>query len=202
METRKEDTKTVLGERIKQLRSFKLHMNQRQFADALGIQPSTLSGYENGNIVPSADILLRIAQLYHISLDWLFGLTNEQTPFSNLGEVVAAILQIDNLSELRFEIERNKPDTESEDDKWYCLLKFYGNSAEYMNNGDVCSFLDSLYEHRAEFESYFESLESYEQWKESVIAYYSDIPVTQKPREALDYDERIARRNALLEAKK
>lgn len=71
-----------------------------------------------------------------------------------------------------------------------------------MNNGDVCSFLDSLYEHRAEFESYFERMEIYEQWKESVIAYYSDIPVTQKPQETLDDDERIARRNALLEAKK
>ena len=192
------ENSNVIGERIKRLRSYTLHMNQRQFADALGVQPSTLSGYEKGNIVPSTDILLKIANNYNVSLDWLFGLTNDSIHFSNLGEVLSDLLQIGELNELRYEIERNKPDTESNNDRWYCALKIYGKDDEHINNGDLCSFLDSLYEHRSDYESYFESLESYEQWKKSVIEYYSDVPVSVKQRETLSYDERIAKRDALL----
>ena len=192
------ENNNLIGERIKRLRSYTLHMNQRQFADALGLQPSTLSGYEKGHIVPSTDILLKIANNYNVSLDWLFGLTNDSIHFSNLGEVLSALLQIGELNELRYEIERNKPDMESDTNRWYCALKIYGKDNEHINNGDLCSFLDSLYEHRSDYESYFESLESYEQWKKSVIEYYSDVPVSVKQRETLSYDERIAKRDALL----
>lgn len=192
-----DNNENIIGERIKRFRSYTLNMNQRQFAEALGIQPSTLSGYEKGNIVPSTDVLLKIASTYNISLDWLFGLSNDTIHFSNLGEVVSAILQISELNELRFEVERNKPDVESDKNRWYCALKFLGKDGDHKHNGDLCSFLDSLYEHRSDFESYFESLESYEQWKKSVIEYYSDVPVTKAHFEPLDYDTRIKKRNKL-----
>ena len=39
-----DNNENVIGERIKRFRSYTLNMNQRQFAEALGIQPSTLSG--------------------------------------------------------------------------------------------------------------------------------------------------------------
>ena len=103
---------------------------------------------------------------------------------------------------MRFEVDRNKPDIESGENRWYCALKFYGKDDDHKHNGDLCSFLDSLYEHRSDFESYFESLESYEQWKKSVIYYYSDQPVSQIQHESLDYDARIAKRNALLDTSK
>jgi len=197
-----DNNENIIGERIKRFRSYTLNMNQRQFAEALGIQPSTLSGYEKGNIVPSTDVLLKIASTYNISLDWLFGLSNDSIHFSNLGEVISAILQISDLNELRFEVDRNKPDIESGENRWYCALKFYGKDDDHKHNGDLCSFLDSLYEHRSDFESYFESLESYEQWKKSIVDYYSDLPVSQTQHENLDYDARIAKRNALLDSSK
>ena len=96
----------------------------------------------------------------------------------------------------------NLPDIESGENRWYCALKFYGKDGDHKNNGDLCSFLDSLYEHRSDFESYFESLDSYEQWKKSIIDYYSDQPVSQTQHENLDYDARIAKRNALLDGSK
>jgi transcriptional regulator with XRE-family HTH domain len=79
-----DNNENIIGERIKRFRSYTLNMNQRQFAEALGIQPSTLSGYEKGNIVPSTDVLLKIASTYNISLDWLFGLSNDSIHFTNL----------------------------------------------------------------------------------------------------------------------
>ena len=64
----------IMGQRIKLLRSG-LKLNQTTFAESIGITQSTLSSYENGNVAPSTDVLLTIAIKYHISLDWLFGLS-------------------------------------------------------------------------------------------------------------------------------
>ena len=62
----------TMGQHIKLLRS-QLKLNQTTFAESIGITQSTLSSYENGNAVPSTDVLLTIATKYCISLDWLFG---------------------------------------------------------------------------------------------------------------------------------
>ncbi|MCR5748359.1 MAG: helix-turn-helix domain-containing protein, partial [Lachnospiraceae bacterium] len=101
------DNKNTIGERIKNFRSDSLHMTQRDFAEELGLQPSTLSGYEKGNIIPSTDILLKIARKYNLSLDWLCGLTNNAFQFNDLGEIVDALIKLNDLNEIRYEIERN-----------------------------------------------------------------------------------------------
>lgn len=46
-----------------------------------GISQSTLSKYENGEILPSTDNLLTLATYYNTSTDFLLDLTDEKTPY-------------------------------------------------------------------------------------------------------------------------
>ncbi len=51
------------GRRIKKIRVIDLDLNQKQFAKNLGITQPMVSKYEKGEIIPPAQILLRIAKL-------------------------------------------------------------------------------------------------------------------------------------------
>jgi len=51
------------GRRIKKIRVIDLDLNQKQFAKKLGITQPMVSKYEKGEIIPPAQILLRIAKL-------------------------------------------------------------------------------------------------------------------------------------------
>lgn len=46
-----------------------------------GISQSTLSKYENGEVLPTADNLLVLAAYYNTSLDFLMDLTDERKPY-------------------------------------------------------------------------------------------------------------------------
>ena len=48
---------------------------QEQLADILNLARSSISNYENGINEPSISILVAIADLYNVSLDWLTGRT-------------------------------------------------------------------------------------------------------------------------------
>ena len=61
--------------RIKELRTA-LKMTQSDFATSIGSSQNALSGYENGDRIPSYEILLSIAKTYNVSIDWLFGLSD------------------------------------------------------------------------------------------------------------------------------
>lgn len=48
---------------------------QEQIADILNLTRSSIANYENGINEPSISILVAIADLYNVSLDWLTGRT-------------------------------------------------------------------------------------------------------------------------------
>lgn len=92
------------GTRLKELRS-KYHMSQEKTASRLEISRSTIASYENNTAYPSADVLIRMALLFHVSTDYLLGL--EKRPVVVLdgltkrhASVVSSILDI-LLSEFR-----------------------------------------------------------------------------------------------------
>lgn len=82
-----------ISEKIKELRTD-LKMNQKNFSAAIGIRQSTLSSYENGVVTPSNDVLLTIAQKFHVSLDWLFGLSENKVQISTLSDIIWVLLQM------------------------------------------------------------------------------------------------------------
>lgn len=85
----------MLGERIYELRMAH-GWNQVQLAEKLNITKQTVSNWENDNIQPSVEMLVRIAKLFRVSTDYLLGL--DDTPNINVDGLplsfVAHIAQI------------------------------------------------------------------------------------------------------------
>ena len=78
----------MLNDNIKMLRMSR-NMNQVQFAKAMGVTKQCVSNWENDNVMPSVDMLVKIADFFRVSTDFLLGretgayidasgLTNEQ----------------------------------------------------------------------------------------------------------------------------
>lgn len=66
-----------LGKKIKQLR-FKAGLTQEQLADKIGIGAQSVSKWENSVAMPDITTLPLIAEVFGVSIDDLFDLTNEQ----------------------------------------------------------------------------------------------------------------------------
>lgn len=59
-------------ERIKELRKEK-KITMKQLGDIIGVAESTISLYENGKRQPDNDILLKLAEYFNVSVDYLLG---------------------------------------------------------------------------------------------------------------------------------
>lgn len=59
-----------LGERIRALRDER-HWSQDELATQVGSDARGISRYEHGKITPSLDTLIRIAETFNVSLDYL-----------------------------------------------------------------------------------------------------------------------------------
>ena len=67
-----EENITPFSERIKELRK-KRHMTQKQAAAELGIRYTAYQAYEYGKSEPNLDHLLKLADLFDVTLDELLG---------------------------------------------------------------------------------------------------------------------------------
>lgn len=63
----------MLGQRISELRHA-IGWSQVQLAEKLNITKQTVSNWENENIQPSIDMLVKLSGLFHVSTDYLLGL--------------------------------------------------------------------------------------------------------------------------------
>ena len=66
----------MLNNRIKELRST-YNISQVELGKKLGVTKQTISNWENDNIQPSIDMLLKIANFFHVKTDYLLGLDQE-----------------------------------------------------------------------------------------------------------------------------
>ena len=64
-----------MGEKLKSLRIEK-NLTQKQVADRIGLAISAVSSYESGTRYPSYDALVKLARIFHVSTDYLLGITN------------------------------------------------------------------------------------------------------------------------------
>lgn len=64
--------------RIKDLREDR-DMRQIDLANAVGIDQRTLSNYETGKTKPDSDSLIKLADFFNVSIDYLVGRTNTDT---------------------------------------------------------------------------------------------------------------------------
>ena len=66
--------------RIRDLREDR-DLSQQQVADYLGMKQPQYSRYERGLRDIPTDMLIRLAQLYKTSVDYILGLTNDSKPY-------------------------------------------------------------------------------------------------------------------------
>lgn len=63
----------MFGERINILRNA-YRLSQKELAESLHVSKQTVSNWENDNIAPSVEMLLKIAKFFNVSTDYLLGL--------------------------------------------------------------------------------------------------------------------------------
>ncbi|MFC2301692.1 MAG: helix-turn-helix domain-containing protein [Selenomonas artemidis] len=62
----------MISRRIKELR-LENHMTQKELSDYLNLTPKMISFYELGQRVPPSDIILKLAEKFNVSTDYLLG---------------------------------------------------------------------------------------------------------------------------------
>ena len=89
----------LFADRLRELRTKK-NLTQAQFVDGLGITASALSAYEKNLKNPSISVAKRIADKYHVSIDWLCGLsdkTNDEDAIKTYADLIKTLLNIQSL---------------------------------------------------------------------------------------------------------
>ncbi len=94
------------GKKLKKLRT-NAKLTQQELADRIGVSNTTISFCENTERYPSTDILIRIANYFHISTDYLLGIDNTKVlNISELNEEEVKSLQ--NLIQIFLNNRKNK----------------------------------------------------------------------------------------------
>ena len=66
----------IMGERLKLLRT-NLGLSQLKLAEEMNIKQSTIARYEDGASTPSSERLVELADFFDVSLDYIYGRTDE-----------------------------------------------------------------------------------------------------------------------------
>jgi transcriptional regulator with XRE-family HTH domain len=69
------------SKRLKELR-VKNEMSQKQLADLVNLKPSAISKYENGSTQPGIEILDKLTDIFHVSVDYLIGKSSIMNPYT------------------------------------------------------------------------------------------------------------------------
>lgn len=67
----------MLGDRIRELRNS-YQLSQVELAKELHVSKQTISNWENNNVPPSIDTLIRIATFFDVSTDYLLELHHQR----------------------------------------------------------------------------------------------------------------------------
>lgn len=89
--------------KLKMLRQQK-EMNQLELGKIVGVGKTTISNYETGYSVPDLDTIIKLAEYFQVSTDYLLGLTDEiaeeqdeiKHTFGNLSKNEQELLEIFN----------------------------------------------------------------------------------------------------------
>lgn len=91
----------MFGDVIERLRKSR-NFSQVQLAEKLGISKQSVSNWENNNILPSIDMLLKISRLFSVSCDYLL----EQHERSYLEISDLTVEQISHIQQIIDDIKR------------------------------------------------------------------------------------------------
>lgn len=69
----------TISESLKRFRQ-ELKLSQRQLAEKIGVPYQSYQTYEYGSSVPSANVIIKLAQAFDVSADYLLGLSDKPRP--------------------------------------------------------------------------------------------------------------------------
>ncbi len=76
----------MLSEKIKELR-LSFGISQVKLAEDLGVSKQCVSNWENDNVQPSVDMLIKIVKYFNVSCDYMLGIQSQtQIDVSGLKE--------------------------------------------------------------------------------------------------------------------
>lgn len=189
--------KKKIGQKIKNLRKIN-NLNQNELSNAIHVTQASLSLYENGNKLPSIDVLIRISEYFKVSLDWLCDLAN-QSHFYTMADVILSLLEINELDGLKATTEIIK-DSVANIDNYSCSIAFDGKIVNSKNYGDaednpaghLCKFLydwNNTAEQLSKLTDEEIKKNYYQMWLDKQLQYYSAIPIktkSEKMQEQID----------------
>lgn len=96
---------------MKRLRDLRedADMRQTKLAGMLNIKSSAISKYENGVMQPSLPTLMKIADIFNVSVDYLLGLSSVKNPYSadkftpREAEIVAKFRKLNRENQIRID---------------------------------------------------------------------------------------------------
>lgn len=78
----------TFGEQLEKLRKAQ-HMTQEEMGEKFGICASTLSNYERGVHQPDLEFIDKVADYFHVSIDYMFGKTSFYAPIDELNVLLS-----------------------------------------------------------------------------------------------------------------
>lgn len=69
----------ILNQRLKSLRGEK-QVTQQRIADVIGVSVTNVQKFEYGTARPRLENIIKLADFFNVSLDYLVGRTNDPTP--------------------------------------------------------------------------------------------------------------------------
>ncbi len=94
-----------ISERVKELRESK-NLTQADLAKHIGVSRSSVNSWEMGISLPTIDRLIDLAQLFHVSTDYLLGLKDENS--LSIGSLDKE--QVDVINRLIYYFDSHNPD--------------------------------------------------------------------------------------------
>ncbi len=93
-----------MNNKLKELRKNSA-LTQKQIADVIGIDRSTYSYYENGKASPSLEVLVKIAKVFNVTLDYIIYGEESKTvqPVSVLTDNYTSYSKVDSFVNLSLE---------------------------------------------------------------------------------------------------
>lgn len=67
----------TLGDRLTELREAN-KFTKAEMAQKLGVNKSTITRYETNEIKPNLDMLIKMSEIFGVTLDWIAGLENNE----------------------------------------------------------------------------------------------------------------------------
>ncbi len=164
----------MINERLRELRKSK-NITQSELAQKMNVAKTTIAAYEQGKNEPSMSMLIKIANYFNVSTDYLLGnsdgrIISDQELYDRLGLTDEAICSLEHLSNLSKANEHNKKLLEnvnallSDFESLNAISDYLNSSMEEYQYAVIKSYVSQFGEDLLEKPDSKEQVLSAEQW--------------------------------------